>query len=120
MVQQQIQSNPMKLKLTFQDRLNILGILPEEGKREKLVIAREIKKKVEITSKEADYHELKTLDVSGQLRSSFNNKNKIYDIDFSASEIVFVDLIFDSMSEKEKLPMSCLDLSELFKKSATK
>ena len=110
----------MKIKLNFGDRINLLGLLPQEGSRDKLTIIRDIINKIEITQREISFHELNTTERDGKLSSTFKNKNKVYDCDFSPSEIVFVDLLFDGLDKSEKLPLGCLDLSEQFRKASKK
>lgn len=110
----------MKIKLTFSDRVNLLVIFPEQGKYENLVIARDIKKKIDVSQKEISFHELRTIENGGKFMQTMNNKNKVYEIDFTPAEIMLVSTILKGLSDMDKLPVSCLGIFEGFEKSKGK
>jgi hypothetical protein len=96
--------------MKLQERIQLAGLLPAQGNFETLVLTKSIKGKIEITPKEVEEFEIKTI----QGGMFWNNKGveSTLACDFSEGE---KKLIVDSLkeaSEKKVLPIDMLDFYE--------
>jgi hypothetical protein len=102
------------MKLGIKERLILIGTLPEKGSMESQIRVRNIRKKLEISSKEVDEINLKTNEGGGL---QWNGEmEKIKNVTFLDGEKQVLKDAVKGLDEKEEITVHNLDLCEMISK----
>lgn len=102
------------MKLTFKNRLVLLSILPVEGNRVDLLIAKSIAQKCEITVEEITEFEIKTEGNATVWNKKANERE--FEIAFTLAELDLIEKRLKKLDEESKLTLDTNDLYDLFVK----
>lgn len=97
------------------DRIGLQNILPAEGTYIDLVLAKDIKEKVEISQEEAKEKNVRR-EVAGENVSTLWDKEKDVEVEveFTDAEKAFISKAIKALEEKGKLHFSMIALYEIF------
>jgi len=95
------------MEFSVKDRLLLAGLLPKEGNIITLILARDIKQKVEISQDEFKKYDFKTID-NGSVR--WQEPKKGFKITFTGAEMELLRTQVDSLDNTEKITDELLTL----------
>jgi len=107
----------MEISLTCGERLNLLGILPEEGNKITMRMIKDLTKKIELSSEEGTKVDLKLRvgpDGKGMYQWS-TAKDFSTNIEIAESEISLIDDAFDKLDKGAKIKLHHLILIDKIK-----
>ena len=102
-----------KVTLSVQDRLSVGTLLPEKGTYLKLLIAKHINKKTELSSEEVEKLKVRATRNNGVTWDQANAKDK--PVELTITEISFLNERIDEMDKAEQIPFGVIDLCEKIK-----
>lgn len=100
------------MKLSLRDRIILTTIFPKETSFEKMIIKKEILKKIDITPDEVKEYEI----VSSEKGIQWNIKGSEKKVEFelSESELNFIATLLKELSTQEKITDELYDIYKLF------
>lgn len=102
------------MELSLKNRVVLSLILPTEGSYDKLIIRKDVMKKVELTQEEVTKFEVKQDPTTKGIVWKDEEAAK-FEIDFTEAERNYVNGILSEMNTKEKLNLDTVELFTLFK-----
>lgn len=101
-----------KFKLSIATRLVLLISLPEQGSVTEMISKRNVRSKIDFSSKEVEEYKLKTIDD----KISWSMDAPEVEIEFTDTEIEFLKKIVDDLDKSGKITDGILDFVEMIQK----
>lgn len=106
-----------KIKLGLIQRIQLLNILPKTSSVIRLIVIKDIKKKINISQDEIEKFNIKEITQGNQIGYSFkitNTSEDIVEIDFTETEKIHLKDILNQTSKQEKITEDLLELCQYF------
>ena len=100
------------MELTLKDRIILTTIFPKETSFEKMIIKRDIMKKIDITPEEVEKYEIVSSEKGVTWKIEGNTTT--IEVELSESEVNFIATILKELSAQEKITDELYDIYKLF------